>query len=329
LPNHAISWPSAADDHEIAWFVGPVDDAHALRPESAGFRTMPTPPVPPRVTGPLDRAGAVAAGITDWQLRHREVARTSRDTYLPQVAGQLDRVRAVLLGAPQSAIVSHLTAAGLWGFDVPLVGEDPRVHLTVPREARLRQRSDRRIHFSDVPAPETRRRHGVVVTSPSRTWMDLAAVVPPAALLAVTDQMLARGFPEDEFPAILRRATGRRGVAAARRVAARGDRRAGSPMESVLRWLLLEAGVSPPILQHVVRTGGRFVGQVDMAWPDRRVLVEFDGNVHRDRKVFVDDVRRQNGLVLAGWTVLRFTSADVLGRPEQVVRAILAALGLG
>jgi hypothetical protein len=237
-------------------------------------------------------------------------------------------VRAVLLGAPANAIVSHETAALLWGWEVPLLGEDPRVHITVGPGARLRHRRDRRIHFSSVPAPETRRRHGIVVTSASRTWMDLAAVVPPAALLAVTDQMLARGFPEDEFPAILRRSAGRRGVATARRVAARGDAKAGSPMESVLRWLLLEAGVSPPVLQHVVRSGGRFVGQVDMAWPDRRVLVEFDGNVHRDRKVFVDDVRRQNGLVLAGWTVLRFTSADVLGRPEQVVRAILAALGL-
>jgi phosphoribosylformylglycinamidine synthase subunit PurS len=45
--------------------------------------------------------------------------------------------------------------------------------------------------------------------------------------------------------------------------------------------------------------------------------------------VFVGDLRRQNGLVLAGWTVLRFTSADVLGRPEMVVAAIRATLGGG
>ena len=68
---------------------------------------------------------------------------------------------------------------------------------------------------------------------------------------------------------------------------------------------------------------------MDLAWPDRRVLVEFDGNVHRDRRVFVDDLRRQNGLVLAGWTVLRFTSADVLGRPWRVLATIRSALGLG
>ncbi|NEK59760.1 DUF559 domain-containing protein [Geodermatophilus sabuli] len=289
---------------------------------------MPTPPVPPRVTGPLDRSGARARGITDWQLRHRDVVRLSRDTYLPRLADELDRVRAVLLGAPDDAVVSHLTAARLWGFEVPLVRDDRRVHLTVRPEARLRHRRDRRIHYSAVPAAETRRRHGVLVSSPSRTWIELAAVVPAGALLAVSDQMLARGFPEDEFPAILRRAAGRRGVATARRVAPCADALAGSPMESVLRWSIHDAGLPRPVLQHEIRIAGRFVGRVDLAWPDRLVLVEFDGDGHRERKVFVDDLRRQNGLVLAGWTVLRFTSADVLGRPDQVLAAIRAALGL-
>jgi very-short-patch-repair endonuclease len=54
--------------------------------------------------------------------------------------------------------------------------------------------------------------------------------------------------------------------------------------------------------------------------------VEFDGQVHRERGVFVADLRRQNALVAAGWTVLRFPSADVLGRPESVVALIRRAL---
>ena len=53
--------------------------------------------------------------------------------------------------------------------------------------------------------------------------------------------------------------------------------------------------------------------------------------VHRtpltDRDVFVSDLRRQNRLVAAGWTVLRFTSADVLGRAHEVVVQIRRALG--
>ncbi|HYH24499.1 MAG TPA: DUF559 domain-containing protein, partial [Blastococcus sp.] len=56
------------------------------------------------------------------------------------------------------------------------------------------------------------------------------------------------------------------------------------------------------------------------------VLVEFDGDLHRERETFVRDLRRQNALVAAGWTVLRFSSADVLGRAEEVVAQVLRAL---
>jgi hypothetical protein len=290
---------------------------------------VPTPPVPPRVRGPLTRREAAARGLTDWHLRHRDVARSSRDTYLPlaDLPDVVQRVRAVLLGAPAGALVSHLTAAALWGLDVPLVPGDQRVHLTVAPPTRVRNRADRRIHVSAVPSWQIQHRAGVAVTSPGRTWRDLAAVAPPAALLAVADQMLARRYPRAAFDRILDGAVGARGVRAAREVIAVADPLAGSPMESVLRWLIHQAGLPTPTLQHVVTAaGGRFLGRVDLAWPEQRVLVEFDGNVHRERRVFVGDLRRQNGLALAGWTILRFTSADVLGRPEQVIAAIRAAL---
>jgi hypothetical protein len=269
-------------------------------------------------------------GISAWQLRHRDVLHSSRDTYLPREAADVlrHRIDAVLLGAPPGAVLSHLTAAALWGLEVPMVADDRRVHFSVPVDRRVRSRADRRVHGATVPPPETRQIGGLLVTSPSRTWIDLAAVLAPGALLAVTDQMVARGFPADEFPHVVARSRGRRGVARARAVMELGDPLAGSPMESVLRWLIHDAGLPPPVLQYVVRRDGRFLGQVDMAWPAQRVVVEFDGNVHRDRRVFVDDVRRQNGLVLAGWTVLRFTSADVLGRPGAVTSTIARALGV-
>jgi very-short-patch-repair endonuclease len=281
------------------------------------------------VRRPTDRRRARADGITDWHLRHRDVERLSRDTYLPRaVSADLDqRVAAVLLGAPSTAVVSHLSAAALWDLEIPLVPEDPRVHLTVPSTTRVRQRADRRVHFCDVPPASVMRRRGFLLTSPGRTWLDLAAVVPPAALLAVADQMLAREYPRSWFDRYLDQAQGARGVRAARRVAVLADRRSGSPMESVLRWLLEDAGLPAPVLQHtVLDRAGRFVGTVDLAWPRARLLVEFDGNVHRERDVFVKDLRRQNGLVLAGWTVLRFSSADVRGRPETVLAAIRSAL---
>jgi Protein of unknown function (DUF559) len=290
---------------------------------------VPTPPVPPRVRRPTDRRRARAEGITDWHLRHRDTVHSSRDTYLPRelAADVRQRVAAVLLGAPPEAVLSHQTAAALWRLQLPLVADDPRVHLTVPPGRRVRQRADRRIHCSVVPPGDRSVLAGVCVTSLERTWVDLARLLPPAAVLAVADQILRRGVGVERLTAVLSRARGARGVRTARLVLPLADARAGSPMESVLRWLLHDAGLPAPVLQHVVGDGAAgTVGAVDLAWPAERVVVEFDGDGHRERRVFVDDLRRQNGLILAGWTVLRFSSADLLGRPTWVIETIRRAL---
>lgn len=273
---------------------------------------------------------ARAAGITDRQLQHPGVERLSRDTYLPRaLAGDLrQRLAAVMLTAPQGAVLSHGTAAALWGIEIPMQPtNDRRVDLIVPATSRAESRRDRRVHHAPLDDDEVTRLGSFAVTVRARTWRDLAGVLQPPALLAVTDQLLADGCPVRDLRGVLdRRPTGR-GSARARAVLPVADPRAESPMESVLRWLLHAAGVPAPDLQFVVRSsGGAFLGRADLAWPDQKVLVEFDGDLHRRRDVFVNDVRRQNALVAAGWTVLRFTSADVLGRPEEVVAEIRRAL---
>lgn len=234
---------------------------------------------------------------------------------------------AVLLTAPPGAIVSHVTAAALWDVAVPLQPDDPRVHVTVSTGSAVRGRADRCIHRSPLSPAEVTRYDGLWVTTPARTWRDLACVLAAPALLAVTDQFLAGLCRSQDLAGQLARRPSGRGCARARAVLPVADPKAGSPMESVLRWLLHEAGLPAPVLQHLVQDpAGGFIARVDLAWPGTRVLVEFDGDIHRERDVFVNDVRRQNRLVRAGWTVLRFTSADVLGRPAAVVAEIRGAL---
>ena len=289
---------------------------------------MPTRPVRSRLTGPATRSGAAAAGISDWQLRHGDVARLSRDTYLPRglLHDRDARIAAILLTAPPGAVISHATAAAIWGLSIPMQPEDPRVHLTVAKGSAVRARADRALHRSPLTAAETTERYGFGLTTPPRTWRDLATTLGPPALLAVTDQLVATWCAVGDLEDQLRRRPTGRGAARARAVLPIADPRAESPMESVLRWLLHAAGVPAPQLQHVIRTtSGTF--RADFAWPDRKVLVEFDGAVHREGGVFARDLRRQNALVAEGWTVLRFSGADVLGRPEEVVAQILRALG--
>ncbi|MGY1609877.1 MULTISPECIES: DUF559 domain-containing protein [unclassified Geodermatophilus] len=291
---------------------------------------MPTRRVRSRLTGPATRAQALDAGVRDWQLRHADVERLSRDTYLPRaLSGEVrSRLAAVLLTAPPGAVASHATAAVLWDVEIPLQDRsDRRVDVTVPMDSRSGSRRDRRVHRTPLPAEDVTRCGSMPVTTPERTWRDLAGVLQPPALLAVTDQLLDRRVSRADLERQLERRPTGRGSARARAVLPVADPRAESPMESVLRWLVHAAGLPDPVLQHVVRDdAGRQLGRADLAWPDRRVIVEFDGDVHRERDVFVSDLRRQNRLVAAGWTVLRFTSADVLGRPDEVIAEIRRAL---
>ena len=271
---------------------------------------------------------ARSAGISDEALRRRDVVRLSRDTYVPKASADDigTRIDAVLLTSPAGTVVSHVTAAALWRVEIPL-NRDGRVHVTVSTGSAVRARADRSVHRSPLSPEEITSVRRIPITTPARTWRDLAAVLERPALLAVTDQLLAGGCNRDELRRQLERRPSGRGAARARDVLPLGDRRAESVMESWTRWLIHQARLPVPDLQVDVHSaGGVFLGRADFAWPDRKVLVEFDGEVHRDRDVFVRDLRRQNGIVLAGWTVLRFSSADVLGRPDAVVAAIRAAL---
>jgi hypothetical protein len=292
---------------------------------------VPRRRAPSRLGRPLTRPAALAEGISDWQLRHPEVVRLSRDTYLPRrdEADLRSRLPAILMTAPTGAVISHQTAAALWRVEIPLARPDEPAHLIVPTGSKARNRRDRRLHRAPLHPEEVERRWGMPVTTPSRTWRDLAAVLERAALLAVTDQLLDVLCRPADLELAVTRAPSGRGAARCRQVLALADPMVDSPMESVTRWLLHEAGLPRPTLQYrVVDDRGRLIGFGDMAWPERKVLLEFDGDVHRERRVFVADLRRQNRLVLAGWVVLRFSSADVLGRPDEVIAAVRRALGL-
>jgi very-short-patch-repair endonuclease len=78
--------------------------------------------------------------------------------------------------------------------------------------------------------------------------------------------------------------------------------------------------------QFVVRDGqGRFVGRVDLAFPDQRVAVEYDGAWHAGPGQLARDRRRLNALVAAGWRVVHLTAAD-LHDPDRVLAGIAGAL---
>ncbi len=96
-------------------------------------------------------------------------------------------------------------------------------------------------------------------------------------------------------------------------------RRANVWEAKVLR-IVRRLGLPEPEVNHRVRVGGS-VRYLDLAWPDAKVAVEFDGFVpHSTRRVFDDDRARQNDLVADGWTVFRITKTMLDADPERTFR---------
>ena len=106
-----------------------------------------------------------------------------------------------------------------------------------------------------------------------------------------------------------------------------------SVLEAHMLRLLRDHSLPGPVAQHEVRVGRRFVGRVDFAYPRRKVAIEVDGyECHSSLAAFRRDRARQNELVAAGWTVLRFTWDDVVHRPERVagvLHRVLVAIAAG
>ena len=103
---------------------------------------------------------------------------------------------------------------------------------------------------------------------------------------------------------------------------------AESPMETRLRWLLVQAGLPRPQVQHNLHDHcGRFVGRADLYYPESRLVIEYDGINHRDR--LAEDDRRQNAILGAGCHLLRFTASDLAQRANEVIALVRAGLSSG
>jgi hypothetical protein len=108
------------------------------------------------------------------------------------------------------------------------------------------------------------------------------------------------------------------------------DPAAESPQESRRRVRLALVGLPRPQSQYVIRgAAAEFLARVDLAWPQRRVAVEYDGEWHADAAQLRRDRRRLNRLTAAGWTVLHVTADRLQHDLDAVVQEIAACLARG
>ena len=222
---------------------------------------------------------------------------------------------------PPDAVFAGVTAAWLWRVGANLARP---IEAIVPLTSGTRSRPGLTVRRATVEADDATEIRGFPVTTLERTLCDLCARMPEIDALIAVDMAVLTG---QMTSAVVRRyAESVRGRPGARRmgrlavVAAPAE----SPMETRLRWLLLKANLPAPGVQVDLRdTEGKFVGRADLYYPGARLVIEYDGLHHRDR--LAEDNRRQNLLIKAGFTLLRFTASD-LERPDLVASQVRALL---
>jgi very-short-patch-repair endonuclease len=223
---------------------------------------------------------------------------------------------------PATAVFAGKTAAWILGLDFEPAKP---VEIAVPVASTVRSRAGLFLRRCHVPSRDARTIRGLRTTTLHRTLRDLSLTRPAIeALIAIDMALHLRLTDTTALLGYTDAAKGRPGVRRLRSLAEFAAP-AESPMESRLRWLLLEAGLPRPEVQTELHDRERrFVGRADLYYPSARLVLEYDGGNHRDR--LVTDDRRQNLLINAGFRVLRFTASDVHQHPDVVVAQVRGSL---
>jgi very-short-patch-repair endonuclease len=212
------------------------------------------------------------------------------------VPGRYGREMGAVLACGERAVLSHQTAAAVWGITPSYYGD---VHITVEGQAR-RARAGVRIHRA--LSLNAAVKDGLPLTDPARTLRDLARTLPASELERAKEQahilglVIPGGADETGFTR--------------------------SKAERRLRALCKAADLPPP------RMNARVAGwEVDAYWHAQRLVVEVDGwGYHSSRQAFERDRRKDAALQTAGYRVIRITWRRLTTQPYSLTAQLGALL---
>ncbi|HSC21512.1 MAG TPA: DUF559 domain-containing protein [Solirubrobacterales bacterium] len=224
---------------------------------------------------------------------------------------------AVLASGPE-ALLSHHTAAALWGVRGYSGGV---IHVTAPHKSTSTKRIQR--HFSLVPEDERAFEDGIPATSVHRTIFDLAPAVSVDDVVAmIKEAEYLQRWDRLSLPDLLERYPGKRGSRKIRFALRRLEEEPPGPKRSKL-----EERFAPFLRRHrlplprfndwILLGAKRYL--IDCHWPALRLIVELDGwEGHSSRSAFQDDRSRDRRLKVAGFSVLHLTWSQLDVEPEAL-----------
>ncbi|MGZ4660832.1 MAG: DUF559 domain-containing protein [Arthrobacter sp.] len=300
----------------------------------------PPAPLPAHLSAaPFTVHEARTASLSAARLRSSDLATAGRLLYLP--AGwefELRGLARALSAATPGAWISHLTAATLHGLWLPSWYRGCReLHLSKPKALPPVRRAGVVGHTVLAFEDEVTVLDGIHISTPARTWLDLARMVPLEDLVAVGDQLVRRPRPELEgrtdpwatLPQLhnmLKRHPKLKGIVKAREAAELIRPGADSAPETFLRLALTAAGLREPELQLRIVPEDPYSPAADLGYRKQRVAIQYDGGHHLSREQQSRDNRRDELFNSAGWRYFKFNADDLADDFRSAVRKVRLAL---
>ena len=256
---------------------------------------------------------------------HLELPRVYRLAGAPKSWEQ--SLKAATLWGGEHCVVSHEAAAALHGLSSL---RKRQVHVQLPKLLCHPGVITHRTRFAGLYATSVR---GIPTTSVTRTLIDLAGTTPKKTLEKALDEALRLRMTDlGRLRGVLARSgTKRHGAKVLRSLLEARDpakERSDSELEDKLIRLIRSERLPPPALHYNVVDEDRWLGEIDLAYPRQRIAVEVHGyRFHSSRSAWEDDQRRENGLVEAGWRVLKVTHSQLEHDPASIIGALRSLLG--
>jgi AbiEi antitoxin C-terminal domain len=276
---------------------------------------------------PFRGSAAVKSAVVTWgELRGPRFRRLLPDVYVTADLPLDHRLwsQAALVYAGPDAAISGVSAAVLWGVPIGVKGQPTEI--TVPRSRRIRV-TDAPISIvrTSLPGDHVASLSGMRVTSPERTAFDLVARVDRDCAVIAIESFVRRDLASHEgLAAFGVKQFGTRGGRLLSAAAALAEPLSESPMETRCRLVLIDGGLPAPRAQvKVFDANGRLVARLDMAYEEWKIGIEYEGDHHRDRRAFQDDLARLNALTSLDWVIVRVGPRDVYRNPDQLVHRIM------
>lgn len=283
---------------------------------------------------------AADAGVSPGRLRFRGLHVPSRGVRVPSTDVPLERlnvVRPYTIVTPFSA-ASHATAFALWDFPGFLPNQDDdHIHISRPDVLAIPRRRGVVGHVGQFFADEVVSRGGVLITSRARTWLDCSRKMSINELTVVADHLLRRPRPEfegrtephatlEELADMLDRHKGTPGIRKARLALDQARVGADSAPETRLRLALEHEGLPEPQLNVPTELSPGVVRQPDLAYPEHKVAVEYEGEGHSEAAQIIRDIAREEDFSRAGWELVRISKRHMVHDARPAVTKVRAAL---